>query len=215
MIGNKFARALVWLVNILFVIVIFIFSTYGILIKILTSLLVVVINDYLMGNVIKSINAELNKMKLKNFHYLSINPKLQIVIIISSLITGWIIAGILILGLDYERMNLPLFICLSVLVLVIFTDRLYGPKLSIYKGKNEVKYTLEHGDRSGTSVFGRRVGSYEDGIVLDELIIKSDDILTTQVNNEGFLIKLSENKSVMIIDKKAQAYLENSINRFR
>ncbi|MEG0614005.1 MAG: hypothetical protein RR486_16020 [Clostridium sp.] len=102
-------------------------------------------------------------------------------------------------------------ICFFIAIILIFIDRLYGPKVEYHKLKDETIFILYASNVTGTNIFGRRVGYYSYGIIIDNFIFAREEILYSDETNEGFKIILTDSRKIIIKDKKAEKFLRDRV----
>ncbi|NEU04239.1 hypothetical protein [Clostridium senegalense] len=198
--------------DIILAVIIINFIDYNFIIKILMIIAVSLINKFIIEETIKSLNIELKKIKLEDFHYLGLNPKVQITRKILSLIVIWCFF-VAILTVNRSN-NIKLWSIFPVFIIIIlFICDFYGPSLDRCKLKDGIIYTLEKSNYTGYGILGRKVGGYKNGIVIDKLILDKEEILIVDMSKEGLEIKLTKNRKFIIKDIKAAEYLQEVIKK--
>lgn len=207
-VSNNFIRISSWIINLILIVFVLLFSKLAMASKIITIVVVSIFNMYLMPRIIKKINAEIDKMKLEELHYLGPSPKFEIIYNIAFLVTIYFMTIYYMLGYYSNKISFfsPLGIFILIFVFIILIDSLYGPQLHVNKLKNNITFIMEKSDRTGVSVLGSRVGSYKDGIVLGDYIFLKEHILYAKDTKGDFIIILTENREIVIREKRAKEY---------
>ncbi|MEG3042538.1 MAG: hypothetical protein RR891_11080, partial [Clostridium sp.] len=174
---------------------------------------VIILNKYIVNATIKNINAEIEKLKLHKLNFLGINPKFKIIIEIITMVIICFIEIYFVIGVYSKgiRYGSPIGICFFIAIILIFIDRLYGPKVEYHKLKDQTIFILYASNVTGTNIFGRRVGSYAEGIIIDNFIFSTGEILYSNETNEGFTIILTDSRKIIIQDKKAEKFLRDRV----
>ncbi|MEG1255936.1 hypothetical protein [Clostridium sp.] len=213
MLVDKFTKYMSWIMGLVITIITVLFSEYNLLFKIIIICGIIILNKYLVNATIKNINAELKKLKLQELNFLGLNPKFKIIIEIITLVTIYFMEIYFVIGVYSEgiRYGSLIGICFFIAIILISIDKLYGPKVECHKLKDETILILYESNRTGTSIFGRRVGSYVEGIIVDNFIFLKDEILYINETNEGFTIMLTGSRKIIIKDKKAEKFLRDRV----
>lgn len=78
----------------------------------------------------------------------------------------------------------------------------------IEENNGKTIYIINDGNRINLNVLGVRVGKFKGGIVIDDYIFFNDEILASYNKTNGFLIKLTNNGEILLMNKKAKSYFE-------
>lgn len=110
-------------------------------------------------------------------------PKAQICIEISKFIILWYFLGVVMaFNKDFVYIKIGSIFVIAVLIIL---NGLYGPTLACCHSNKGKIYTLPSSGFTGVGVLSRRVGSYNNGIIVDELILSKDEIFKYIITKEG------------------------------
>lgn len=84
-----------------------------------------------------------------------------------------------------------------------------GSYAVIEENNGKTIYIINDGNRINLNVLGVRVGKFKDRIIIDDYIFFNDEILASYNKTDGFLIKLTNNREILLMNKKAKSYFEN------
>ncbi|AYE33750.1 hypothetical protein [Clostridium septicum] len=194
-----------------------IFSKANIIIQILSIVVQVFINKYILKIFIEKSTIKYRKMKLPNVESLSINPKIDyfISLYLDIFLYCFIMYFIMVINIDgfssFNKLNLksPLSILLIVTIIGLGIYGIMGAEVQVIKDKDKIIYLLETTSPGRyTSTLSSRVGKFKDGIIIDDYIFYNDEILNSFKSEKELIIYLKNSRQIIIYDKRAINYLK-------
>lgn len=217
--NSQSVKKIFYVVTVIVAIIVNLFSSLNIAVKVVFTILEIILNIYLVNVQIDKISGEIKKSRLKNLEYLGMPPKIELFIQCTIFALMYLCVVFLFSGWDILKIKIG---SIGGIVLISFCILLYlysltGQFAAVDKIGDKTEYIISNKDirsvRGPLNILGRRVGKYENGIVISSYIFKNDEIINMYSKDKDKLtIYLTNKRKITIEDKKCKEFLLKAIS---